>query len=94
MVNKMAISVFWSGDFGEMMKARGGLGALLFFWSLKNALEILFFVRMSPLVTFYDHWVDMITPEKKKKISTQPWSVFWQKQVKFHIFVDRSLKLL
>ena len=37
MVNKMAISEFWSGDFWEKkMSVGGGLGALQFFWSLKK----------------------------------------------------------
>ena len=30
MVNKMAISEFWSGDFWEKMSVGGGLGALQF----------------------------------------------------------------
>ena len=36
MVNKMAISEFSSGDFGEKMSVEGGLGALQFLWSLKK----------------------------------------------------------
>ena len=36
MVNKMDISDFWSGDFGEKMSVEGGLGTLQFFWSLKK----------------------------------------------------------
>ena len=49
------------------MSVGGGLGALQFFGHLKRALELLISVRMSPLVTFYDHSVNTITPEKKKK---------------------------
>ena len=37
MVNKMAISEFWSDDFGEKISVEGGLGALqFFFWSLEK----------------------------------------------------------
>ena len=52
MLNKMAISEFWSSDFGENMSLGGGLGALQFFRSLKRALELLIYVRMSPLATY------------------------------------------
>ena len=52
MVNKMAISEFWSGDFWEKMSVGGGLFALQIFWSLKKALELLISVRMSPFATF------------------------------------------
>ena len=40
MVNKMAISEFWSGDFVGKMSVGGGLAALQFFGHLKMALEI------------------------------------------------------
>ena len=36
MLNKMAISKFWSVDFGKKMSVGGGLDALQFFWSLKK----------------------------------------------------------
>ena len=40
----------------------------------------------------YDHpWKKK---KKTKKINTHPWFVFWQKKTKFHISVDRGLKLL
>ena len=52
MRNKMAISKFWSVDFGETISVGGGLGALQFFGHLKRALELFISVRMSPLVTF------------------------------------------
>ena len=56
------------------MSVGGGLGALHFFGHLKKALELLISVRMSPLATFSDHWVDTITPgkntAKKKRNST------------------------
>ena len=52
MVNKMAISEFSSGDFGEKMSVEGGLGALQFFGHLKRALELLISTRVSPLATF------------------------------------------
>ena len=52
MVNKMAISEFWSGDFREKTSMGGGLGALQFFGHLKRALEHLISVKMSPLATF------------------------------------------
>ena len=35
-MNKMAISEFWSGDFGKKMSVGGGLGALQFFLSHKK----------------------------------------------------------
>ena len=35
-LNKMAISEFWSVDFGKIISVGGGLGTLQFFWSLKN----------------------------------------------------------
>ena len=79
------------------MSVGGGLGALQFFGSLKRALEILIFVRMSPLKTFYDHWVDTIIPGKKTKQTTNkhaPVIYLLGKNTKFQIFVDRSLKLL
>ena len=38
-----------------------------FFGHSKRALELLISVRLSPLVTFYDHWVDTITPGKKTR---------------------------
>ena len=71
-----------------------------FFW--KRTLELFISVRMSPRATLYDHFVDTMTPGKKKtkknrqtnkQINTHPWSVFWQKNTKFHIFVDWTLKL-
>ena len=98
MVNKMAISEFWSGDFGEKMSVGGGLGALQFFWSLERVLELLISVRMSHFATFWDHWFDTITPEKKqnKKTTNKRASVICllAKNAIFHIFVDRGLKLL
>ena len=36
MLNKMAISEFWSVDFKKKMSVGGGLGALHFFRSLKK----------------------------------------------------------
>ena len=36
MLNKMAISEFWSDYFGKKMSVGGGLGALWFFQSLKK----------------------------------------------------------
>ena len=52
MVNKMAISEFWFGDFWEKMSVGGGLGALQFVGHLKRALELLVSIRMSPPATF------------------------------------------
>ena len=37
MLNKMAISEFWSDDFGKMISVGGGLGALQFFGHLNRA---------------------------------------------------------
>ena len=92
----MAISKFLSGDFGKKWACEGGLGVLYFCGYLQIALVLLIFVRMSPLVTFLDHWVDTITPGKKvkkNKWTRHPWSIFWQKKktTKFHLFVNRSL---
>ena len=47
----MAISEFWSGDFGEKISVGGGLGALQFFDHLQRELELLISVRKSPLAT-------------------------------------------
>ena len=49
------------------MSVGGGLGALQFFGHFKRALELFISVRMSPLARFLDHWVDTITPGKKKE---------------------------
>jgi len=49
----------------------GGLGALLFFCHLENALKVLISFRMSPVATFWDDWVDMITWRKNKKRNKQ-----------------------
>ena len=40
MLNKMAISEFWSSDFGKIISVGEGLGALHFFGHLKRALEL------------------------------------------------------
>ena len=52
MLNKMAISEFWSGDFGKIISVGGGQGALQFFGHLKRALELFISIRMSPLAIF------------------------------------------
>ena len=67
MVNKMAISQFWSGEFREKLSVLRGLDAHQFFGRLKRALELLISVRMSPFATFKHHWVDTITPEKQQQ---------------------------
>ena len=96
----MAISEFSSRNFGKIISVGGGLGALQFFGHLKRTLELFIAVRVSPLARFLDHWVDTITPGKnkkqKKKQPNKHASVICllAKDTKFHIFVDRSLKLL
>ena len=67
-----------------------------FLGHLKRALKLFISVRMSPLAKFLDPWVDTITPGKKKKKTNKHASVICllAKNTKFHIFVDRSLKLL
>ena len=75
-----------------------------FFGHLKRALELFISVRMSPLATFQDHLVDTMTPGEKKKKKRKkkkkknnkhaPVICLLAKITKFHIFVDRSLKLL
>ena len=66
-----------------------------FFGHLKRALELFISLRMSPLVTFLDHLVDTMTLGKKKQTNKQaPVICLLAKNIKFHIFVDRSLKLL
>ena len=50
MLNKMAISEFWSSDFGKIISLGGGLGALQYFWSLKKDARTS--IRMNPLATF------------------------------------------
>ena len=51
-LNKIAISEFWSVDFGKIISMGGGLGALQFFGHLKRALELFISIRMSPLAIF------------------------------------------
>ena len=51
MVNKMVISEFCFGDFGEKKSVGGGLGSN-FSGHLKRGLELLISVRMRPLATF------------------------------------------
>ena len=75
-----------------------------YFGHLKRALELFISARMSPLATFWDHLVDTMTPGKKKKQNKKknkkktnkyaPVICLLAKNTKFHIFVDRSLKLL
>ena len=71
-----------------------------FYGGLKGTLELLISVRMSPLATFYDYWVDTIIPAKKQqkanKQTNKHASVIClvAKSTKFYIFVDMSLKLL
>ena len=52
MVNQMAISKFWSGDFGENMSVGGGLEALQYFWSLKKGTRTFNSRKMGPLGIF------------------------------------------
>ena len=92
MMNKMAISKLLSVDFGKKMSVGGGLGPLQFFRSLKKGTRTVNFRWSEPSATFYHHWVDTITPEKKKQKKNAP-LICLQKNTKFHIFVDRSLKL-
>ena len=79
------------------MSMGGGHGAL-HGPHLKRALELFIAVRMSPLATFLDHLVDMMTPEKKKKKKKKkknaPVICLLAKNTRFHIFVDRSLQFL
>ena len=90
---------FWSGDCGKIISVGGGLDTFQFFGHLKRALELFISVRMSPLARFSDHWVDTITPGKKKQTKKQTNKhasviCLQAKNTKFHISVDRSLKLL
>ena len=48
MLNKIAISEFWSSDFGKKISLGGGLGALQLFGHLKRALELFISVRTKP----------------------------------------------
>ena len=73
------------------MSAGGSLGVLQCFGHLKRALELLISVKMSLPATFLDHWVDTITPGKKKKTRIRDMSS--GKNAKFHIFIDEKLKL-
>ena len=70
MLNKMNISEFCSTDIWEKKSVGGGLGALQFFGHLKRALELLFSVRMSPilgLLSRYDHpWKKQQQKNKQK----------------------------
>ena len=95
MLNKMAISKFWSGDFGKIISVGGGLGALHFFRSLKRALELSISVRMS--LSRHSRTTGSIrSPQGKNKQTNKHASVIYllAKNTKFHIFVDGSLKLL
>jgi hypothetical protein len=52
MLNEMAISKFWLGDFRKTMSVGGGQVALQFFGHLKRALELLIPVQMMPITIF------------------------------------------
>jgi hypothetical protein len=65
-----------------------------FLGHLKRALELLISVRMSPPTIFYDYWVDTITPGEKKTNKHASVIFLLAKNIKFHIFADRSLKPL
>ena len=99
MLNKMAISKFWSGDFGKKKSVGEGLVALHFFKSLKKGTRTFNFRSnessyniLGPLGQ-YDY---PLGKEKKRKRKNKHASVIFllAKNWKFHIFVDRSLKPL
>ena len=99
MLNKMAISEFWSDYFGKKMSLGGGLGALRFFWSLKKGTRTFHFRSNEPSrkilgpLGWYDHpW----EKEKKNEQTNKHASVICllAKNTKFHIFVDRILELV
>ena len=79
------------------MSVGGGLSALQFFWSLKNGIRTFSFRYnepsrdiLGPLGRYGHPW------EKKKQQTNKHASVvcLLAKNTKFHIFVDRNLKLL
>ena len=100
MLNKMAISKFWSVDFGKNTSVGGGLDALQFFWSLKKGTRTFHFRLNEPShdilgrLGWYDHPWEKNNKKNKKTNKHASVICLLAKNAKFHIFVDRSLKLL
>ena len=67
MLNKMASQNFYLVTLRNNERWRGPSCPPVFFYRLKRALKLLIFVQKSPLATFYDRWIDRITPGKKNK---------------------------
>ena len=99
MLNKMAISEFWSGDFGEKMSVWGGLGALQFLGHLKRALELLILLNepsrdiLGPLSRYNHPWEKKQTKKQTNKHASVI-CLLGKKNTKFHNFIDRILELL
>ena len=100
MLNKMAISEFWSDYFGKM-RVGGSLGALWFFWSLKKDARTFHFRLNEPSrkilgpLDRYDHPWEKEKNKKQKKTNKHASVIcLLAKNTKLHIFVDRNLELV
>ena len=84
------------------MSVGGGLDALQFIWSLKKGTRTFPFRYsepscdiLGPLGRYDDPWKKTKKNKKKKQTNKHaPVICLLAKNTKFHIFVDRSLKLL
>ena len=81
---------------GKKMSVGGGLGALQFFWSLKKGTRTFNFQLEWALSQHFRTTWSIRSPLGKKKQTNKhaPVIGLLAKNTKFHIFVDRSLKLL
>ena len=96
MLNDMAISEFWSGDFEEKMSVEGSLGALPFlsFWKGTRTFNFSYnepsHKILGPL-----GWYNPPGKNNNKKTNKHTSVIcLVAKNTKFHIFVDKSMELL
>ena len=96
MLNKMAISKFWSVDFGKNERGRGPRCPPIF-WSLKKGTRTFNFRSEWALSRHSRTTWSIRSPLGKKQKKTNKYTPvisLLAKNTKFHIFVDKSLKLL
>ena len=94
MLNKMAISEFWSDNFEQKMSVGGGLGALQFFGLLKKGTRTFHFRSIEPSRRIlgplgrYDYPWEKEKKKNKNKQTNKHASVICllAKNTKFHIF--------
>ena len=84
----------------EKQAQEGGQLPSNIFRHLKRTLELLICVKISPIATFQNHWIDTLIPGKKKTnkqinkyTRIRDLSSGKKKRYKLHIFADMSLKL-